>query len=80
MRRRAIAALFAAAMTSGGVVASGGVASAKITPVETPVACLNPNGHPAPGQQPSCGNNRHQQIVDVENQNPSGHPPPGHNK
>ena len=80
MKRRVIAALFATAMTVGGVVASGGVASAKITPVETDVACLNPSGHPAPGQQPSCQNNSHTQIVEVENQNPAGHAPPGHNK
>jgi hypothetical protein len=49
-RGAGIAALFAASMTVGGVLVSGGVASAKITPP----SCVN-NGENLPkGQQPTC--------------------------
>jgi hypothetical protein len=72
MRRRGIAALFAAAMTVGGVVATAGVASAKITPR----SCVNNGGQQAPGQQPDCKGEGQTQNPAL---NPAGHPPPGHN-
>jgi hypothetical protein len=75
MRRKAIAALFAAGMTIGGVVASGGVASAKIKPVDT--SCENQGGNQPPGQQPTCSGGGLTQ--NTENQNPAGHAPPGQN-
>ena len=72
MRRKAIAALFAVAMTVGGVVASGGVASAKITPR----SCENNGGQLAPGQQPTCKGEGQTQNPAT---NPAGHAPPGQN-
>ena len=72
MRRRGIAALFAAAMTVGGVVATAGTASAKITPR----SCENGGGQLPPGQQPTCKGGGLTQNPAL---NPAGHAPPGQN-
>jgi hypothetical protein len=72
MKRRAIAALFAAGMTVGGVVATAGVASAKITPRH----CENNGGNSPAGQQPDCKNDNLNQLPAT---NPSGFAPPGQN-
>jgi hypothetical protein len=72
MKRRGIAALFAAAMTVGAVVATAGTASAKITPR----SCTNNGNQQPPGQQPDCKGEGQTQNPAL---NPAGHPPPGHN-
>ena len=72
MRRRGIAVLFAAAMTVGGVVATAGTASAKITPR----SCENGGGQLPPGQQPTCQGGGLTQNPAL---NPAGHAPPGQN-
>jgi hypothetical protein len=72
MRRRGIAVLFAAAMTVGGVVATAGTASAKITPR----SCENGGGQLPPGQQPDCKGGGLDQNPAT---NPAGHAPPGQN-
>jgi hypothetical protein len=72
MKRRAIAVLFAAGMTVGGVVASGGVASAKITPR----SCENHGGNEPAGQQPDCKGGG---LTQNPATNPAGHEPPGQN-
>ena len=73
MRKR-ISLLIAALMLAL-TMSFGGVAFAKITPVDT--ACTNNGGNQAGGQQPTCtGGGLDQQS---ENQNPSGAAPPGQN-
>jgi hypothetical protein len=72
VKRKAIAVLFAAGMTVGGVVASAGVASAKITPR----SCENGGGQLPPGQQPDCKGGGLDQNPAT---NPAGHAPPGQN-
>jgi hypothetical protein len=72
MKRRAIAVLFAAGMTVGGVMATAGTASAKITPR----SCENNGGQLAPGQQPDCKGQGQTQNPAL---NPAGHAPPGQN-
>ena len=63
--------------TIAGAVAipTGGVALAKITPVD--VACTNKGGQQPGGQQPSCTGGGLTQ--ESENQNPAGQAPPGQN-
>jgi hypothetical protein len=73
MRKR-ITLLFAALMMAL-TMSFGGVAFAKITPVDT--ACTNNGGNQAGGQQPTCNNQG--QTQESENQNPAGAAPPGHN-
>jgi hypothetical protein len=51
----------------------GGVAFAKITPVDT--SCTNGGGNQPGEQQPTCTGGGLTQ--DTENQNPAGHAPPG---
>jgi hypothetical protein len=75
MRKRIT--LLIAALTMAMTMSFGGVAFAKITPVDT--ACTKGSGNTTPGgQQPSCkgGGSFEQQS---ENQNPSGKAPPGQN-
>jgi hypothetical protein len=73
MRKR-ISLLIAALMLAL-TMSFGGVAFAKITPVDT--SCTNGGGQQPGGQQPTCtGGGLDQQS---ENQNPSGAAPPGHN-
>ena len=73
MRKR-ISLLFAALMLAL-TMSLGGVAFAKITP--EPVACTNPAGKMAGGQQPECKGESQTQVT--ENQNPAGKVPPGQN-
>jgi hypothetical protein len=73
MRRKAIAALFAAAVTVGGVVATAGTASAKITPRH----CENGGGNSPPGQQPDCKGGG---LTQEPATNPTGFAPPGQNR
>jgi hypothetical protein len=70
MKRRVIATLFVAGMTVGGVVATAGTASAKISPP----SCTNNGGQTPPGQQPVCQGNGLDQNPAL---NPAGHAPPG---
>ena len=63
--------IFAITMAVG-----GGVATAKITSVDT--SCTNGGGNQPGGQQPSCTGGGLTQ--NTENQNPSGSAPPGQNK
>ena len=73
MRKR-ISLLFAALVLAL-TMSFGGVAFAKIQPVDT--ACTTQGGGTPGGQQPTCkGGGLDQQT---ENQNPSGHAPPGQN-
>jgi hypothetical protein len=53
----------------------GGMAFAKITPVDT--SCTNGGGNQPGGQQPSCQGSGLTQ--NSENQNPAGQAPPGQN-
>jgi ABC-type microcin C transport system permease subunit YejB len=73
MRKR-ISLLIAALMLAL-TMSFGGVAFAKITPVDT--ACTNNGGNQAGGQQPTCTGGG--QTQESENQNPSGAAPPGQN-
>jgi hypothetical protein len=73
MKRRAIAVLFAAGMTVGGVVATAGTASAAITPRH----CENGGGNSPPGQQPNCTGGG---LTQLPATNPQGFAPPGQNK
>ena len=73
MRKR-ISLLIAALMLAL-TMSFGGVAFAKITPVD--VSCTNPAGHEPGGQQPTCTGEALTQ--NTENQNPAGHAPPGQN-
>jgi hypothetical protein len=72
MKRKVIATLFAAGMTIGGVMATAGTASAKITPR----SCENGGGQLPPGQQPTCKGGGLDQNPAT---NPAGHEPPGQN-
>jgi hypothetical protein len=58
------------------MVVGGGMATAKITPVDT--SCTNAGGNQPGGQQPSCTGAGLTQ--ESENQNPAGSAPPGQNK
>jgi hypothetical protein len=73
MRKR-ISLLIAALMLAL-TMSFGGVAFAKITPVDT--ACTNNGGQQPGGQQPSCTGGGLTQ--ESENQNPAGQAPPGQN-
>jgi hypothetical protein len=73
MKRRVIAALFAAGMTVGGVLVTAGPASAKITPR----SCENNGGQLPPGQQPTCQGGG---LTQNPATNPAGHAPPGQNQ
>jgi ABC-type microcin C transport system permease subunit YejB len=73
MRKRIT--LLIAALMMALTMSFGGVAFAKITPVDT--ACTNNGGNQAGGQQPTCNNQG--QTQESENQNPAGAAPPGHN-
>jgi ABC-type microcin C transport system permease subunit YejB len=73
MRKRIT--LLIAALMMALAMSFGGVAFAKITPVDT--ACTNNGGNQAGGQQPTCNNQG--QTQESENQNPAGAAPPGHN-
>jgi hypothetical protein len=68
-------ALIIAAIAGAVSIPTGGVALAKITPVDT--ACTNNGGQQPGGQQPTCNNDSLTQ--ESENQNPAGHAPGGHN-
>jgi hypothetical protein len=73
MRKR-ISLLIAALMLALSM-SFGGVAFAKIQPVD--VACENQGGQQPGGQQPTCKGGGLEQ--ETENQNPSGKAPPGQN-
>jgi hypothetical protein len=64
-----------AGLVSGTLAATVTPAVAKIEPVD--IACTNPGGNEAGGQQPTCKTDAHEQ--ESENQNPAGHAPAGHN-
>jgi hypothetical protein len=73
MRKRIT--LLIAALAMALTMSLGGVAFAKITPVDT--ACTNNGGNQAGGQQPTCNNQG--QTQESENQNPAGKAPAGQN-
>jgi hypothetical protein len=75
MRKRILSGV--AAVVAGLMLAvlPGGVAQAKIEPVD--ISFSNPAGNQPGGQQPSCQNDTLTQ--ESENQNPAGHAPGGHN-
>jgi hypothetical protein len=68
-------ALIILTIASAFAIPGGGVALAKITPVD--VSCTNNGGNQPGGQQPTCNNESLTQ--ESENQNPSGQAPPGQN-
>lgn len=71
LRRALIIATLAGAVS----IPTGGVALAKIQPVD--VACTNQGGNQPGGQQPSCTGGG--LVQESENQNPAGQAPPGQN-
>ena len=76
MTRKRLASGIAALATGAALVLVPGVASAKITPVDT--SCTNGGGNQPGGQQPTCTGGGLTQ--NSENQNPAGSAPPGQNK
>ncbi len=75
MTKKRIAGGIAAVATGVSLVLVPGVASAKISSVDT--SCTNGGGQTPTGQQPSCTGSGLTQ--NSENQNPAGQAPPGHN-